>query len=113
MVFRVANRGTIVPRKSPFIITLTEAEALLLRQRARKYTLPHFQVVRAQMILLAAEGLNNDQIAARLNTRREVVWQWRKRFFYERLSGLQERPRPGRPRAFPPRSGRADQGTRV
>jgi hypothetical protein len=102
-----------VPRKSPFTITLTEEEALELRRRARKYTLPHFQVIRAQMILLAAEGLDNDQIAARLNTRREVVCQWRKRFFYERLSGLQERSRPGRPRAFPPRSGRADQSARL
>ena len=36
------------------------------------------------MILLAAEGLPNDQIAARLDARREVVSMWRKRFF-ERL----------------------------
>jgi hypothetical protein len=102
-----------MPRESPFIIILSEEEAVELRRRARKYTLPHFQVIRAQMILLAAEGLNNDKIAARLNTQREVVWQWRKRFFYERLSGLQERPRPGRPRAFPPRSGRSNQSSRL
>ena len=102
-----------MPRGSPFVIRLSEEEAVELRRRARKYTLPHFQVVRAQMMLLAAQGLSNDQVAARLNTRREAVWQWRKRFFYERLAGLQERPRPGRPRAFPPRSGRADQGPGV
>lgn len=42
------------------------------------------------------------QIAARLDTRRKVVSQWRKRFFEERLAGLQERARPGHPRAFPP-----------
>jgi transposase len=65
------------------------------------------------MILLAAEGLHNDEIAARLNTRREVVSQWRKRFFYERLQGLEERSRPGRPRAFPPRGDRSGQGPRV
>jgi transposase len=40
-----------------------------------------FQVQRAKIVLLAAEGLSNDQIAARLDTRREVVWLWRKRFF--------------------------------
>ena len=54
------------------------------------------------MILLAAEGLSNDQIAARLSSRREVVSMWRKRFFAERLAGLDERVRPGRPRTFPP-----------
>jgi transposase len=51
--------------------------------------------------------LPNDLIAKRLDTRREVVSQWRKRFFHERLRGLEELPRPGRPRAFPPRTGRA------
>ena len=50
------------------------------------------------MILLAADGLANKDIAARLNTRREVVSQWRKRFFNERLEGLEERSRSGRPR---------------
>jgi transposase len=59
------------------------------------------------MILHAAEGLSNDQIAERLDTRREVVSLWRKRFFEERLAGLEERARPGRPRSFPPRTGRA------
>jgi transposase-like protein len=40
------------------------------------------------MVLLAAEGLRNDEIAAQLNCRREVVSQWRKRFFEQRLAGL-------------------------
>jgi transposase len=68
--------------------------------------LPYYQVQRAKMILLAAEGVENDEIARRLETRREVVWQWRKRFYEKRLAGLEERPRPGRPRVFPPRPGR-------
>jgi hypothetical protein len=42
-----------------------------------------------------------------------VVSLWRKRFFYQRLAGLDERSRSGRPRAFPPRSRRAGQGPRV
>lgn len=99
-----------MPRRSPFEITLTDEEAQVLQRRAQQYTLPYFQVLRAQMILLAAQGLRNDEIAARLNTRREVVSQWRKRFFLERLPGLDERPRPGRPRAFPPGGGRSGQG---
>lgn len=91
-----------MPRKSPFVIELTREEERVLRQRSRKYTLPYFQVVRAQIILLAAAGLGNDEIAARVNMRREVVSKWRQRFFRKRLAGLEEGPRPGRPRAFPP-----------
>ena len=95
-----------MPRKSPFVISLSSAESQELNRRATRYTLPYFEVVRAKMILMAADGLDNDEIAARLDTRREVVSEWRKRFFRERMAGLDERPRPGRPRAFPPRAGR-------
>jgi len=87
-----------MPRKSPFSIDLSDEEAVELNRRATRYTLPYFEVVRARMILMAAQGLDNDEIAARLDTRREVVSLWRKRFFMDRLAGLDERERPGRPR---------------
>ncbi len=99
-----------MPRKSPFQIVLSEEEERELNARARKYTLAYFQVQRAKIILMAAQGLENDEIARRLDTRREVVCFWRKRFLEKRLDGLEERPRPGRPRAFPPRGGRSNQG---
>jgi len=95
-----------MPRKSPFHIDLSDSEERELLRRSAKYTLPYFEVQRAKMILMAATGVDNDEIAARLDTRREVVSQWRKRFFKERLAGLEERARPGRPRAFPPRTHR-------
>src|SRR5215475_13840480 len=66
-----------MPRTSPFLIHLSSAEEAELHRRAGKYTLPYFQVQRAKMILLAAEGLTNDEIAARLDSRREVVGRWR------------------------------------
>jgi hypothetical protein len=94
-----------MPRESPYLIKLTSEELEELTRRAIKYTLPYYQVLRAKMILLAAEGLSNDEIAHRLDTRREVVSMWRKRFFEERLEGIEERSRPGRPRVFPPRAG--------
>ena len=97
-----------MPRISPFHIELSPAEEVELRRRVAKYTLPYFQVQRAKMILLAAEGGRNDEVARRLDTRREVVCFWRKRFFSERLAGLEERSRPGRPRTFSPRTRRAD-----
>ena len=64
--------------------------------------MPYSQVQRAQTILPAADGLSNDEIAARLDARREIVSMWRKRFFEKRLAGLEERSRPGRPPVFPP-----------
>jgi transposase len=91
-----------MPRSSPYEIVLTPAERRALEARARKYTLPYRDVFRASVILLAAKGLRNDQIAARLNTRREVVSKWRKRFFEQRLKGLEELDRSGRPPVFPP-----------
>ena len=96
-----------MPRSSPFHIELSRAEARELNRRAAKYTLPYYQVVRAKMILYAAQGLSNDQIAQRLDTLRQIVSRWRKRFFTERLAGLEEMSRPGRPRSFSPRTGRA------
>ena len=57
---------------------------------------PYFEVQRAKMILMAAQGMSNDEISTRLDTRREVVSLWRKRFYKERLAGLEERARPGR-----------------
>ena len=96
-----------MPRSSPFTIALSSAEEAELRGLAEKYTLPYFQVQRAKMILCAGEGMRNDEIAARLDTRREVVRLWRKRFFADRLAGLEEHARPGRPRTFSPRPRRS------
>src|SRR6516162_1863540 len=97
-----------VPRSSPYVIRLSSAEEAGLRRRVAKYALPYFQVQRATMTLYAAQGLSNDEIAACLDTRREVVSLWRKRFFTDRLAGLEERARPGRPRTLPPRARRTN-----
>jgi hypothetical protein len=107
------RRFRALPRSSPYLISLSSSEERELRRRTAKYTLPYFEVVRAKMILLAAEGMPNDEIASRLDTRREVVSMWRKRFFEERLAGLEERSRPGRPRTFPPRVGGPGQSPRL
>jgi transposase len=52
-----------------------------LEARSRKYTSPYRDVVRAKIVLLAAQGLSNDHIAARLDMARQIVSKWRKRFF--------------------------------
>ncbi len=91
-----------MPRESPYVLALTAGQRRELETRARRYTLPYCDVVRAKIVLMAAEGLDNDEIAARLDTRREIVSKWRKRFFEQGLAGLEERPRGGRPPVFPP-----------
>lgn len=89
-------------RKSPYVLDLTAEQRRELEARARRYTSSYRDVVRAKIVLMAAQGLDNDEIAARLDTSRVIVSKWRKRFFEQGLPGLEERPRGGRPRVFPP-----------
>src|SRR5712692_304401 len=91
-----------MPRRSPFDVALTRDERQALECLARKYTSPYCDVIRARIVLLAAEGLSNDGISARLDTPRQIVSKWRKRFFEEGAAGLEERPRGGRPARFSP-----------
>ena len=91
-----------MPRISPHKIILTNEEQSYLNSMARKYTAPYRDVIRAQVILLAAEGLENKEIGERLNLPRKTVSKWRKRFFFNRESGLEDGPRAGRPFIFSP-----------
>ena len=99
-----------MPRSSPYVITLTPNERRVLEARARQYTLSYRDVVRAKIVLLAAEGIQNKEIAERLDMPRPVVSKWRKRFYRERLEGLEDRSRRGRPPAFPPSGRRRSEG---
>jgi transposase len=96
-----------MPRKCPYRIDLSAAERARLEAMSRRYTSPYRDVIRAKIVLYAATGLDNDEIAARLDTPRQIVSKWRKRFFRERMSGLEERSRTGRPALFSPQSGRS------
>jgi transposase len=78
----------------------------MLEAAVRRYTSPYRDVIRAKIVLMAADGLENKTIAQRLDTPFQVVCKWRKRFFEERLAGLEERSRTGRSPVFPPRRGR-------
>jgi transposase-like protein len=102
MWYDAAKEVGIMPRRSPFIIDLTPHEKQVLEAEARKYTSPYRDVIRSKIILLAAQGYDNDDIASRLDTPRQIVSKWRKRFFQERLLGLQDQSRGGRPGSFSP-----------
>jgi hypothetical protein len=100
----------VVTRRSPYVIELSAADRAGLTQRARAYTAPYHEVMRAKIVLLAADGLENTVIADRLDVAVQLVSKWRKRFFEEGLDGLKDRPRTGRPPAFPPCGGGDGQG---
>lgn len=93
-------------RPSLYPIELSEDEEQELRHRAARYTLPYREVQRAKIVLMAAEGLENGEIARRLEVRVDTVRKWRKRFFEQRLAGLDEAPGRGRKPAFSPSGGR-------
>ena len=95
-----------MPRKSPFDMNLSGEERQTLESMARKYTSPYCDVIRAKIILLADEGLSNDVIASRLDTPRQIVSKWRKRFSLARLPDLETEPRGGRKARFSPQSRR-------
>jgi len=91
-----------MPRTSPFVIALSITEEQILVERSRQYTASYCKVVRAKIILLAASGMENEQISQLLDVPREIVTRWRKRFYYQRVDGLDDRPGRGRPRSFSP-----------
>ena len=92
-----------MPRQSPFSILLTAEDRARLEHAARQYTSPYRDVIRAKIILLAAQDWENKAIGEALQLPRPKVSKWRKRFFEQRLAGLEDRPRGGRPSAFPPK----------
>ena len=97
-----------MPKKSPFSIALSKEERIVLESQVRQYTSPYCDVIRAKIVLLAAaQGLSNDVIAARLDTPRQIVSKWRKRFALARLPGLEAQPRGGRPAQFSPQRRRS------
>jgi hypothetical protein len=96
------------PRPSPAVpITLSVEERTGLERLCRAGTTERRLADRAQAMLLAAAGWGNATIAAYLHRTRYWVQRWRHRFARERLAGLADRPRRGRPqRLSPPATGR-------
>lgn len=91
-----------MPKTSPNQINLSQVEKVKLESIANKYTSPYYIVVRAKIVLMAAQNLDNKNIGERLSLPRQIVSKWRKRFYKERFDGLEDKPRPGRPSGFSP-----------
>jgi transposase len=89
-----------MPISTPVQIDLSEQERAQLQSWARRHTSAQALALRSRVVLLAAEGLNNTEIAERLGVHRPMVRKWRGRFAQHRLDGLIDEPRPGKPRTI-------------
>jgi transposase len=88
-------------RPSPYVISLSDGDRAVLEARSRAYTGRYADVVRARIVLLAADGEQNTDIARRLDVHVSVVTRWRKQFCESGLDGLADMRRSGRRRSFP------------
>lgn len=87
--------------RSPYVVTLDAADRQTLEHLARCGRAEHRQVLRARIVLAAADGEPNAAIARRLGVHQDTVRKWRKRFGQQGMAGLADRPRSARPRVFP------------
>ena len=89
-----------MPSPVPTPIELTDDERVQLEAWARRRSSAQALALRSRIVLAAAEGPNNTEIAARLQIAVSSVRKWRNRFAEQRLDGLSDEPRPGRPRTI-------------
>jgi transposase len=81
-------------------IELSDHERAQLEAWTRRRTSAQALAQRSRIVLAAAEGLKNTEIAERLGISRNMAATWRSRFAEHRLDGLTDEPRPGRPRTI-------------
>src|SRR5689334_5043291 len=89
-----------MPTPTAVAIELSGEERARLDGWSRRRTTAQALALRARIVLAAADGLSNGEIAQRLGVSRPTVTKWRNRFAALRLEGLLDEPRPGRPRTI-------------
>ena len=107
------SNGMVMARPRRDRIELSERERVELVRIARAEKRPWQEVQRARIVLYAADGVPDTEIASRLDTTAGIVGKWRRRFAAERMDGLKDKPRAGRPRRFPAGAGRHRESGRV
>jgi transposase len=87
-----------MPANVAVAIELSDEERRQLEVWTRRRTSAQALALRSRIVLGAADGLKNTEIAERLGVTRPMVTKWRNRFAEYRLDGLTDEPRPGQPR---------------
>jgi transposase len=87
-----------MPRLKP--LTLTDDERAKLEAWARRPKTAQRLALRSRIVLAAADGRSNTDVAAELRVTMPTVGKWRRRFLEDRLEGLADEPRPGAPRGI-------------
>jgi transposase len=86
--------------RSAAAVMLSPAERAELEGLVRRPSSPQQAVTRARIVLRAAEGASNRQIAGEVGMSELRVGGWRRKFIEEGVAGLADRPRSGRPRTI-------------
>jgi len=84
----------------PAPIRLADEERAELQARVRATKSEQRQVFRARVILMLADGARPAAVARALHTGANTVGKWRRRFVAQRLRGLEDAPRPGKPKTY-------------
>ena len=87
-----------MPTPTAVVIELSNEERGRLEAWSRRRNTAQALALRSRIVLAAADGLPNLEIAERERVSRPTVTKWRNRFAEQRLEGLLDEPRPGRPR---------------
>ena len=82
------------------VLVLSDEERSYLERQARRRRVARSLSDRCRRILRCADGLTNKAVAAELGVHEHTVGKWRRRFLAERIEGLSDEPRPGRPRTL-------------
>jgi len=93
------RKGRPIPR-----VILSPSERQTLEGWTRRRTSAQALALRSRVILLAATGRSNTEVAHALRITKQTVGKWRSRFVVRRLEGLLDEPRPGAPRRIPTRT---------
>jgi len=89
-----------MPTPKAVPVVLSDEERAQLEAWARRPKSAQALAQRSRIVLAAAGGAKNTEIAAALGVNRSMVGKWRSRFVRDRLEGLLDEPRPGRPRTI-------------
>jgi transposase len=87
-----------MPTPKPVPLELTDEERQVLTGWSRRRKTAQALTLRSRIVLECAAGRPNTEVAESLHVSRETVRKWRSRFAVDRLEGLSDEPRPGRPR---------------